>query len=202
MKKALSAFVLSLVCMAMLAGNHLSKPLLSKAKEGVDSSIVMQDVTVLGNREKDLQMRSSVNTISIGKQFLQNNFAGSLMQTLSNIPGVKAMSIGSGQSKPTIRGLGFNRMVVTEDGIKHEGQQWGDDHGLEIDQFAIDHIEVVKGPAALLYGSDAIGGVINLYSNYIPTKKFQTMSLWRWEYLNYKRVGGALRLITSTSGRT
>ena len=49
----------------------------------------------------------------------------------------------------------------------------GDDHGLEIDQFAIDHIEVVKGPAALLYGSDAIGGVINLYSNYIPTKKFQ-----------------------------
>lgn len=173
MKKALSAFVLSLVCMAMFAGNHLSKPLLSKAKEGVDSSIVMQDVTVLGNREKDLQMRSSVNTISIGKQFLQNNFAGSLMQTLSNIPGVKAMSIGSGQSKPTIRGLGFNRMVVTEDGIKHEGQQWGDDHGLEIDQFAIDHIEVVKGPAALLYGSDAIGGVINLYSNYIPTKKFQ-----------------------------
>ena len=61
MKKALSAFVLSLVCMAMFAGNHLSKPLLSKAKEGVDSSIVMQDVTVLGNREKDLQMRSSVN---------------------------------------------------------------------------------------------------------------------------------------------
>ena len=60
------------------------------------------------------------------------------MQSLRGIPGVKAMSIGSGQSKPTIRGLGFNRMVVTEDGIKHEGQQWGDDHGLEIDQFAID----------------------------------------------------------------
>ena len=161
MNKALLAFVLSPVCMAALADNHTSKAPLAPLEAGVDSSIVMQDLTVLGNRQKDIQMRSSVNTISIGKEFLQNNFSGSLMQSLRGIPGVKAMSIGSGQSKPTIRGLGFNRMVVTEDGIKHEGQQWGDDHGLEIDQFAIDHIDVVKGPAALLYGSDANGGVIN-----------------------------------------
>ncbi len=173
MNKALLAFVLSPVCIAAIADNHVSKGISKPIETGVDSSIVMQDVTVLGNRQKDIQMRSSVNTISIGKEFLQNNFSGSLMQSLSSIPGVKAMSIGSGQSKPTIRGLGFNRMVVTEDGIKHEGQQWGDDHGLEIDQFAIDHIDVDKGPAALLYGSDAIGGVINIYSNYIPTKKNQ-----------------------------
>ena len=173
MNKAIGAFVLSSVCAVASAGNHLSAAVPQLKGNDVDSSIVMQDVTVLGNRQKDLQMRSSVNTISIDRQFLQNNFAGSLMQTLSNIPGVKAMSIGSGQSKPTIRGLGFNRMVVTEDGIKHEGQQWGDDHGLEIDQFAIDRIEVTKGPAALLYGSDAIGGVISLYDNYIPTAKFQ-----------------------------
>ena len=173
MNKALLAFVLSPVCVATFADNHLPKGTSTPTETDADSSIVMQDVTVLGNRQKDIQMKSSVNTISIGKEFLQNNFSGSLMQSLSGIPGVKAMSIGSGQSKPTIRGLGFNRMVVTEDGIKHEGQQWGDDHGLEIDQFAIDHIDVVKGPAALLYGSDAIGGVINIYSNYIPTKKFQ-----------------------------
>ena len=173
MNKALLALVLSPVCMTAFADNYMSKATSKPLEVGVDSSIVMQDLTVLGNRQKDIQMRSSVNTISIGKEFLQNNFSGSLMQSLSGIPGVKAMSIGSGQSKPTIRGLGFNRMVVTEDGIKHEGQQWGDDHGLEIDQFAIDHIDVVKGPAALLYGSDAIGGVINIYSNYIPTKKFQ-----------------------------
>ncbi|WP_455061696.1 TonB-dependent receptor [Prevotella fusca] len=173
MNKALLAFVLSPVCVATFADNHLPKGTSTPIETDADSSIVMQDVTVLGNRQKDTQMKSSVNTISIGKEFLQNNFSGSLMQSLSGIPGVKAMSIGSGQSKPTIRGLGFNRMVVTEDGIKHEGQQWGDDHGLEIDQFAIDHIDVVKGPAALLYGSDAIGGVINIYSNYIPTKKFQ-----------------------------
>ena len=199
MNKALLAFVLSPVCMTALADNHMSKAPLAPLEAGVDSSIVMQDLTVLGNRQKDIQMRSSVNTISIGKEFLQNNFSGSLMQSLRGIPGVKAMSIGSGQSKPTIRGLGFNRMVVTEDGIKHEGQQWGDDHGLEIDQFSIDHIDVVKGPAALLYGSDAIGGVINLYSNYIPTKKFQgAVSLFGRS--NNASVGLSARLQGITGG--
>ena len=199
MNKALLAFVLSPVCMTALADNHTSKAPSAPLEAGVDSSIVMQDLTVLGNRQKDIQMRSSVNTISIGKEFLQNNFSGSLMQSLRGIPGVKAMSIGSGQSKPTIRGLGFNRMVVTEDGIKHEGQQWGDDHGLEIDQFAIDHIDVVKGPAALLYGSDAIGGVINLYSNYIPTKKFQgAVSLFGRS--NNESVGLSARLQGITGG--
>ena len=199
MNKALLAFVLSPVCMTALADNHTSKASSAPLEAGVDSSIVMQDLTVLGNRQKDIQMRSSVNTISIGKEFLQNNFSGSLMQSLRGIPGVKAMSIGSGQSKPTIRGLGFNRMVVTEDGIKHEGQQWGDDHGLEIDQFAIDHIDVVKGPAALLYGSDAIGGVINLYSNYIPTKKFQgAVSLFGRS--NNASVGLSARLQGITGG--
>ncbi len=118
-------------------------------------------------------MRTSVNNVIVDKDFLRVNFAGSLMQSLSSIPGVQAISIGSGQSKPAIRGLGFNRMVVAEDGIKHEGQQWGDEHGLEIDQFAVDRLEVVKGPGALLYGSDAIGGVISLYTNYVPTEPFQ-----------------------------
>jgi len=117
-------------------------------------------------------MRSSQSTVKVSQEYLRQNFAGSLMQTLEGIPGVKAMAIGSGQSKPTIRGLGFNRLAVSQDGIKHEGQQWGDDHGLEIDQFAIDRAEVIKGPAALLYGSDAIGGVLNLYSNRVPTEPF------------------------------
>ena len=137
-----------------------------------DSTITLEGVNVTGRARHDVQMKSSQTSIQISQDFLQENFSGSLMQTLEGIPGVKAMSIGSGQSKPTIRGLGFNRMAVTEDGIKHEGQQWGDDHGLEIDQFAIDRAEVIKGPAALLYGSDAIGGVLNLYTNHVPTEAF------------------------------
>jgi len=138
-----------------------------------DSTVTLNAVTITGHQRHDFQMRTSQSAVQVSREFLKENFSGSLMQTLEHIPGVKAMSIGSGQSKPTIRGLGFNRLAVSEDGIKHEGQQWGDDHGLEIDQFAVDRAEVIKGPAALLYGSDAIGGVLSLYSNHVPTEPFE-----------------------------
>ncbi len=138
-----------------------------------DTIVKLDEVTVSGRRHRDFQMRSSQTAVQVGHDYLSQHFSGSLMQTLEGIPGVKAMSIGSGQSKPTIRGLGFNRLAVSEDGIKHEGQQWGDDHGLEIDQFAIDRAEVIKGPAALLYGSDAIGGVLSLHTNHLPTKPLE-----------------------------
>ena len=138
-----------------------------------DSTIVLHGVTVTGKSQRDFQMKSSQSAVQVSHDYLEQNFSGSLMQSLEKIPGVKAMSIGSGQSKPAIRGLGFNRLAVAEDGVKHEGQQWGDDHGLEIDQFAIDRAEVIKGPAALLYGSDAIGGVLSLYTNHLPTARFQ-----------------------------
>ena len=111
--------------------------------------------------------------VEVGRNYIENNFSGTLAQSLSAIPGVQARAIGSGQSKPAIRGLGFNRIAVAVDGIKHEGQQWGDDHGLEIDQFAVDRVEVIKGPGALMYGSDAIGGVLGIYTNYLPTKQFE-----------------------------
>ena len=72
-----------------------------------------------------------------------------------------------------MRGLGFNRMAVCENGIKHQGQQWGHEHGLEIDQFSVESIEIIKGPAALIYGSDAIGGVININNNTLPVKRIE-----------------------------
>ena len=134
-----------------------------------DTVITLDAVTVTGQQRHNQLMRSSQSAVQVSGDYLHEHMAGSLMQTLEGIPGVKAMSIGSGQSKPTIRGLGFNRLAVSEDGVKHEGQQWGDDHGLEIDQFAVDRAEVIKGPAALLYGSDAIGGVLSLYTNHVPT---------------------------------
>ncbi|SFU37568.1 iron complex outermembrane recepter protein [Pustulibacterium marinum] len=105
---------------------------------------------------------------AITKTYLEENRENSLMQTLSKIPGVSTINIGSGQSKPVIRGLGFNRVSVVENGIKHEAQQWGADHGLEIDQYGIEHINVIKGPASLLYGSDAIAGVVAITPPNVP----------------------------------
>ncbi len=78
------------------------------------------------------------------------------------VPGVSAVTTGPNISKPFIRGLGYNRVLTLYDGVRQEGQQWGDEHGIEIDQFGVSRIEVVKGPASLRYGSDALAGVINL----------------------------------------
>ena len=61
-----------------------------------------------------------------------------------------------------IRGLGYNRVVTVNDGMRQEGQQWGDEHGIEIDDYSIQRAEVLKGPASLMYGSDAMAGVINI----------------------------------------
>ncbi len=106
----------------------------------------------------------------VNNQYIKNNLSGSLMKSLDRLPGVSTIEIGSGQSKPVIRGLGFNRVVVVENGIKHESQQWGAEHGLEIDQYAVDRIEIIKGPASLMYGSDAIGGIIDLKQTEIPAE--------------------------------
>ncbi len=161
---------------------------LSFAQTPVDTikTKTLDEVIVQGNTNKRVQMQSPLGVLSVSKTFIKENFAGSLMQSLEKIPGVQAMSVGSGQSKPAIRGLGFNRMIVAENGIKHEGQQWGEDHGLEIDQFAVDAIEVIKGPASLLYGSDAIGGVVSLNTNYIPQQRF----------------GGSVNLFTRTNNES
>ena len=138
-----------------------------------DTTEVLGPAAIYGESKRRELMHLTVGSVEVGRNYIENNFSGTLMQSLSAIPGVQARSIGSGQSKPAIRGLGFNRIAVAVDGIKHEGQQWGDDHGLEIDQFAVDRIEVIKGPGALMYGSDAIGGVLGVYTNYLPLEAFE-----------------------------
>jgi iron complex outermembrane recepter protein len=96
------------------------------------------------------------------KRFLEENNDGTLANTLSRLPGVQAISLGVGIAKPVIRGLSFNRVLFANQGIKQDGQQWGADHGIEIDQFDVEEVDVIKGPATLLYGSDAMGGIINV----------------------------------------
>ncbi|WP_230080300.1 TonB-dependent receptor [Winogradskyella marina] len=135
-----------------------------------ESTTALQEVEVNGKSKKRMNKESPVVSELVSKEFLANNRENSLMQTLSKIPGVSTINIGSGQSKPVIRGLGFNRVAVVQNGVKHEAQQWGNDHGLEIDQYGIENIKIVKGPASLVYGSDAIAGVVDIQSNPIPFK--------------------------------
>ncbi len=137
---------------------------LIKAVKELDEVVVKDNFARIRERTEPIAIEV------VEENYLLNQRSGSLVQTLDRLPGIKSMGIGSSQSKPLIRGLGFQRVVVVENGIKHEGQQWGLDHGLEIDQFGASHVEVIKGPASILYGSDAIGGVINIRDLFIPRK--------------------------------
>ena len=134
------------------------------------ASYQLKEVIVKNNRIETQQKQESLNIEVVNSSFIQRNLGGSLMKTLERLPGIKTIGIGSGQSKPLIRGLGFNRVVVVDKGVKHEGQQWGADHGLEIDQFAIGEVTLVKGAASFMYGSDAIAGVIDLRPAPMPVK--------------------------------
>ena len=84
----------------------------------------------------------------------------SLAEKLTNVPGVSQISTGGGIGKPTIRGLSGNRVAVFSQGVRIENQQWGDEHGLGLSENGYESVEIIKGPASLLYGSDALGGVI------------------------------------------
>ena len=101
----------------------------------------------------------------IKKEDLLRGSGTNLIDALSQTPGVTQLTTGPAISKPIIRGLGYNRVMVLNDGVKQEGQQWGDEHGIEIDEYNVTRIEVLKVPASIIYGSEALSGVINIVSN-------------------------------------
>jgi len=136
----------------------------------IDAQIVQFDEVEVIKRKAMNSPIESLPILEVDFHEIRREIGGSLMQTLEKLPGIKSIGIGSSNSKPLIRGLGFNQVVVVENGIKHEGQQWGADHGLEIDQYSIDKLEIIKGPTSFLYGSDALGGIIDIKSNTAPLR--------------------------------
>jgi len=127
------------------------------------SSIEASEVVITGVSKATEIKRDPVPMVAVGKAYIdQHSASGNVIDEIANLPGVSAVTTGPNISKPFIHGLGYNRVVTSEDGIRQEGQQWGDEHGIEVDQNSIDRVEVIKGPASLTFGSDAIGGVVNL----------------------------------------
>nr|MCR4824926.1 TonB-dependent receptor [Bacteroidales bacterium] len=96
----------------------------------------------------------------ITPQELHARTATNVIGAVAREPGLAEITTGGGISKPVIRGLSHNRVVVVHDGIRQEGQQWGDEHGIEIDGAGVHSVEILKGPASLMYGSDALAGVV------------------------------------------
>lgn len=126
------------------------------------SAIEAKEIVVTGSALSSDNDRSSISITPIGKTQLLTVPSTNIINSISAVPGVSEITTGGEISKPVIRGLSYNRIITLNEGVRQEGNQWGDEHGVEIDQFSADHIEVLKGPASLFYGSDAMGGVINI----------------------------------------
>ncbi len=128
----------------------------------------LTEVVVTGvTRSTELKL-SPIIIKAIDKNSLNQNSSTNLIDALKNVPGISQITTGASISKPVIRGLGYNRVISLYNGIRQEGQQWGDEHGIEIDENDIDRIEIVKGPGSLMYGSDGIAGVLNFISTKAP----------------------------------
>jgi iron complex outermembrane recepter protein len=122
----------------------------------------MNEVVVTGTLRATEITRNPVPMVTLSKKDLQQNLSTNIIDAITKLPGVSAVTTGPNVSKPFIHGLGYNRVLTLFDGVRQEGQQWGDEHGVEVDENAVDRIEIIKGPASLTYGSDALAGVVNL----------------------------------------
>jgi iron complex outermembrane recepter protein len=121
-----------------------------------------ETVVVTGVPNASLLKNNPISVSSLRKNQLMAINGSSLADALTTLKGVTNITTGPAITKPVIRGLGYNRAVAVNDGIRQEGQQWGDEHGLEIDEYSVKKVELLRGPGNIMYGSDAMGGVINI----------------------------------------
>jgi iron complex outermembrane receptor protein len=117
---------------------------------------------------------------------LEKNRATTLGEIVKSIPGVSTLNTGNSVSKPVIHGMHSNRVLLLNNGVRQEGQQWGTEHAPEIDPFIADKISVIKGANSIRYGSDAIAGVILIDTKSLPDSA---------------KIGGEVNVVGSTNGR-
>ena len=135
------------------------------------------DEVVISTVFNKLQSQNVMKVEHQSVKTLQQNGAATLIEGLATIPGVSQVSTGTSIGKPVIRGLSGNRVLVYTQGVRLENQQFGEEHGLGLNDSGIESVEVIKGPASLLYGSDALGGVL-----YFNPEKFAKPNTFKADY--------------------
>lgn len=161
---------------------------MKKSSLEMDEFIIESDALKIDQEEKSLQIEL------MDRKTIDKFSTTSFTNNLERIPGVKSVNVGGGISKPMIRGLSFNRILVIENGIRQEGQQWGADHGLEIDQFNVDQVEIIKGPYGIIYGSDATAGVVNIRKKNPPKQNSLKGEITGMARTNNDMIGGSVAL--------
>jgi len=168
--------------------------------ELTDNAVEESEVVITGLSKATQVKHSPVPVLAINHEYLIRNMSTNIIDAIAKVPGVNALTTGPNVSKPFIRGLGFNRILTLYDGVRQEGQQWGDEHGIEVDQYGVERIEVIKGPASLSYGSDALAGVVNLIP-YQPAPEGKIIGNIMGEYqTNNGMFGSSAMLAGSKNG--
>jgi iron complex outermembrane receptor protein len=145
----------------------------------------LNSVTITGGIIHKDQITTAIKSILSG-QALEATRGLSLGESLKSIAGVNSLQTGPSISKPIIHGVYSNRVLIMNNGVRQEGQNWGNDHAPEIDPFIATKVTVIKGAASIRYGSDAIGGAILLDPKDLPTQP---------------GIGGEVNLVGMTNGR-
>lgn len=153
------------ITVAYLGYKTIHKTITLSQKETIlnfalEESVFKMDEVIIATPFNKLQSQNVMKVEKATLEQIQNQGTVTLSEGVRSIPGVEIVSTGVGIGKPVIRGLRGNRVLVYNAGIRLENQQWGDEHGLGVDESSIESLEVIKGPASLLYGSDALGGVL------------------------------------------
>ncbi len=138
----------------------------TKKDISLSESVVENNAVIVTGVSRASQLKKVPFQVSVmRKEELQQTTSTNIIDAITRKAGVSSLATGPAISKPVIRGLGYNRVLTMNDGVRQEGQQWGDEHGIEIDEASVNKIEILKGPASLVYGSDAMAGVINIITN-------------------------------------
>ncbi|NOR27474.1 MAG: TonB-dependent receptor [Lutibacter sp.] len=128
----------------------------------MESNVFQVEEIVISGGTYSTQHENAIKIELVKASELSSTGAQSFTEAIVNIPGVDMISKGTGVVKPVIRGLSMTNILLLNNGVKMENFQFSENHPFIIDEFGIDRIEIIKGPASLLYGSDAVGGVINV----------------------------------------
>lgn len=126
----------------------------------LEEAVFKMDEVIVSTAFNKLQSQNVMKVEHESIKTMQRKGTSTLIEGLTTIPGVSQVSTGTSIGKPVIRGLSGNRVLVYSQGVRVENQQFGDEHGLGLNDSGIESVEVIKGPASLLYGSDALGGVL------------------------------------------
>jgi len=168
----------------------------------LEQSHIHLDEVIVSTSDSKLQRYSTFPVESRKIADLNKIEQTNLIDAMSNIPGIFNFSTGNGIAKPVIRGLSGMRVLTSQNGLRLENQQWGADHGFAVLNLGIDRVEIIKGPSSLIYGADALGGVIYLadepYANFNKNEfkastKFESNSMATFNKVSYKTSRRNLR---------